>query len=471
MVYSRVRSHLDESRTGMATESGATHVFSFLPRWLAIGAASLAGIPAAQASEAAGFFAARPEYAVLPPAYFDPAIAEASDFEAHLDAGAFLPPGTPWRAELEVGRTIRVPATGYATQRVWEGHFPLGTAPVPRARMRLFALERGVEREVVTVGLGTVRPTRFQSRYERGPFARQRSRDWGEQGLWLVLIQRRHAPSFSRLSAPVLYVGGDFGLGRIDRVVRYLRTHGYNVYGYNPAYGRRAESLAEIGQHDLPEVRAFLSTIAPGQRAHLVGICVGGLVARSMAATDAALPGRRAIASVTGIGTPNGGVELADLYNGIPHLSTAVSWALSQPERQSFKDTAGALAGFGEQVRDPADVPRRMVVLDAGDMRVDDAYAQSGPLLQLVVGLQRGQAPWTVRTDGLVTIESQSMDGRFDTWRCDHSGMLNKGRTAETFDAYAAHRALLDSIEAFQRDPTTRELPARGDGAPEPPSL
>lgn len=420
-----------------------------LPRLVAaLAVAWLGWAPAAQASGVQDFLAAHPDYAVLPPAYFDPAIGEGSDMDVHLDAGAFLAAGTPWRAEIDVGRTIRVPEAGYATQRVWEGYLSLGAAPVPHARLRLFALEHGIERHVVTVGLGAVRPTRFLSRYERGPRARQGSRDWGEQGIWLVLIQRRFAPAFSRMRAPVLYIGGDFGLNRIEGIVRYLRTHGYNTYGYRPAYDRRSESLAEIGRNDLGDVRGFLTTVAPGTRTHVVGICVGGLVARSLAATDAETPGPRVVESVTGIGTPNGGVELADYYNAVPLLPKLVSWLTFRPERQSFKDTAGALAGFSRQVHDPAGMPRRMIVLDAGDMRVDDAYALTGPLLQLTVGGQRGQAPWTVRTDGLVTIESQCLDGRFGTWRCDHSGMLNKGRTAETFDAYAAHRALLDAIAA-----------------------
>lgn len=399
------------------------------------------------------FFAAHPDYAVLPTPYFEQATREASYLEVLIHAPAFVPPGVPWRAEIDAGRRLQVPAAGHTTDRTWQGFLELGSAPVPRATVSIYTLEHGTERLVARVGLGSVRPQRFSATYQRGPFAKQASREWGEDGIWLVLLQMRHAPEFRRSSEPLLYIGGDFYLKRIERLVRFMRVSGYNALGYRPAYERRAESLAEMGRLDLPDVHRLLTIAAPGRLAHAIGVCVGGLHARALAHADAA-SGARRIASVTGIGTPNLGSELADLYNRTPLLSKLEQLATGGPERHPFKDAGQPIIDFNRDIRPAPGVPQRMVVLDTAGMAIDDKYVPSEWLLQLLVGAQTGRRPGSIPSDGLLTVESQELGPRFATWRCDHSGMLNYGRTSETFDAYAAHRALAATVTVSASEET-----------------
>lgn len=397
------------------------------------------------------FLARHPEYAVLPAPYFEPGVAEASHVELRVHAPAFLPPGMPWRAELDVGRVFRYPETGHTTEETWAEFVELGAASVPHAELRLYARDGDVEREVAILTLGTLRPRRFQAAFQPGPYTRHASREWGEEGLWLVLLQMRQAPVFDALADPVLYVGGDFNLKRVEFLVRYLRVRGYNAFGYRPAYDRRPEPIDEMAREDLALVREFLSLAAPGRRAHVVGLCVGGLHARALAQADAATPGARCVATVTGVGTPNHGSELADLYH--PLLARLEARLTGKPMRHPFKDTCRAMRKFNREVEAPSDVPHRMVVLDATGMRVDDMYAPTGPLLQWMVGLRTRRAPWSIATDGLLTVECQLLGEPYAVWRCDHNAMLNYGRTASHFDGYTAHRELIDAVAAGKDTP------------------
>ncbi|MFP5501330.1 MAG: hypothetical protein ACLGIN_02500, partial [Candidatus Sericytochromatia bacterium] len=294
---------------------------------------TLCPAPAAHAAPPlTAFLEAQPRAAVLPAPYFEPAIAPESFLELEVSPYHFLPPGTPWRAEVDTGTvTRRAPSTADR----WSAFLPLGEAAIEKAELRLYAIERsGVERLAARVAIPTIRPDRFNAIYQRGPRSRQRSSAWGEEGIWLVLIQQRHAPRFWRVETPVLYLGGDFLYQKIEHVVRSLRVHGVNALGYKPDYGRdQDEPVLALARSDAPTVRRLLDLAAPGQKAHLVGMCLGGLHGRALVQAD---PAR--YLSLAGVASPHGGSELADLYNAHWLWPFLHRFTTGDPSLHQYKD-------------------------------------------------------------------------------------------------------------------------------------
>ena len=272
---------------------------------------------------------------------------------------------------------------------------------------------------------------------------------WGEDGCWLVLLQLRHPPEFWRRTAPVLYVGGDFNFQRIEGVVRYLRVHGVNALGYKPDYDRDPdERFMDMARADLPAIREFLRLAAGGRSTDVIGMCVGGLHARGLAWAERRelKPDHPLVASVTSVGTPHTGSELADIYNAIELLPAMHRVLTGDARIHKYKDSRADVAVFDGIVGPLPEVPHGSVVLDPQGERPDPRYDSTDWPLRLLVAWETGVPPEQVGTDGLITVSSQRHGDRIVTWKTDHAGMINDGRAATYFDAYTAHLRLVESL-------------------------
>ncbi|MDB5096154.1 MAG: hypothetical protein JWM80_575 [Cyanobacteria bacterium RYN_339] len=377
-------------------------------------------------SPVAAFLAAHPRYAVLPAPYFEETAVAASHLDLDLRPGAFLGRGRAWSVEVDTGRTVRFPAHGTSTAPSCQAFLDLGAERPKKAEVRLFDAGHHLAARFT---IPTIHPRRFQAQYTVGPYSHQVSRRWGEDGASLVLIQQRYRPEFPRLKHPVVYVGGDFNYQRIENLVRYFRTHGINALGYKPDYDRDpAESLLAMGARDQRDVREWVG-LNGGGSAHLVGLCLGGILARAM---QAAGP----FASLTTVGTPHTGSRLADVYNGVPALPMLHRLVSGDPRIHKYKDAHEDMVAFNREVA----VGFRGVVLDAHDRVMDRRYDVTATALRCLEGAR-------VHTDGLILSEGQALGKPYAVWNTDHAGMINDGAAARYFDAYAAHEQLLETLE------------------------
>ena len=188
---------------------------------------------------------------------------------------------------------------------------------------------------------------------------------------------------------------------------------------------------------DTPETVPGISHIAiigsgsnaplSGSPAHALGLCLGGLHLRAMANAAA---GHEPFLSLTTVGTPNRGSELADAYNGL-RLG------------HRFKDARADVACFNALPQ--SGLPVRSVVLQASHA-LDVRYMLTAPLQQALHGAETHAWPWQVPTDGLLLAEDQALGEVAAVWDTDHAGMINEGRAASYFDAYAAYEALLGGL-------------------------
>lgn len=413
-------------------------------------AAAPAPVQAATAT-VTDFLQANPRYAVLPAPYFESRATEASYLDVELRPFSFMPRSASWFAEIDTGTVQRIPARGVSKARQWQGFLPLGSAPVTRAEVRLYQTDETGSHLVARIPMPALRPTRFMSHYQRGPRGRQVSTQWGEDGVWMVLIQGRHAPDFWRVPEPVVYLGGDFLYQRVEGLVRYLRTHGVNAYGFKPDFSRDAdESLLAMTRTDWPAMDDFLAHIGQGRPAHLVGLCIGGIHARGLAYRETELEParRRRIRTVTSVGAPHDGSELADLYNAVDLIPQAHRLLTGDPQVHKYKDARHDMADFNRRIPPPADVPHLSVVIKAGPRGVDPRYDQSEWALRQLRARETGGDPRHVETDGLILVEGQAFGEVVTTWESDHAGMINDGRSSTYFDAYRAH---LDLVEHLHR--------------------
>jgi pimeloyl-ACP methyl ester carboxylesterase len=363
------------------------------------------------------FLAAHPRYAVLPQPYFEAGTSRSSFLDVDLKPEAFLGAGHLWSVELDAGSVHR--SVQSSAPRCT---FFLGFEPRDKVELRLFDAERQLRARFTL----PIRPQRFTSLYQVGPYTRQVSRAWGEDGLSMVVIQGQYKPDFERLKQPVVYVGGDFNYQRIENLVKYFRTHGVDAYGYKPDYDRDpGESLLQMGQRDALDVDQLVG----GRKAHLVGLCLGGILARAMAS-------RHDFASVTTVGTPHTGSRLADVYNGIPALPMLHRFVTGDPRIHKYKDAHTDMVAFNAA----CDVKFRGVVLDAHDRPLDRRYDVTVTALRCLEGAN-------VHTDGLILSEGQAFGKPLAVWNTDHAGMINDGLAGTYFDAYAAHAKLLEGLE------------------------
>jgi hypothetical protein len=395
------------------------------------------------------FLAANPRYEVLPAPYFEPGVRPAAFVEVGLNARSYLGPNVAWHAEVDTGTVTRVPARGASRDKGWSGFLPLGDRAIEKAEVRLYAHEHGTVRLAARIALPNIQPTRFNAQYVRGPRARQLGRSWGEDGAWLVLIQLRHRPDFWRRSAPVLYVGGDFNFQRIEGTVRFLRVHGVNALGYKPDYDRDPnEMFLDMARADLPNVRRYLQLAANDRPADVIGMCVGGLHVRGLAWAERRelRPPNPLVASVTTVGTPHTGSELADIYNSIELLPAMHRLVTGDSRIHKYKDSRADVALFHQVVGPLPEVPHGSVVLDPQGERPDPRYDSTDWPLRWLVSAETGVPPESVGTDGLITVSSQRFGDRIVTWKSDHAGMINDGRAATYFDAYQAHLKLVESL-------------------------
>lgn len=406
--------------------------------------------PAAASGDALGaFFAERPRYAVLPAPYFEPGTRPESYLEVNLNARAWVGAGVAWHAEIDTGVVQRVPATGTSKTAGWAGFLPLGDRPVAKAELRIYAHEHGATRQVARVAIPRIVPTRFSTAFARGLYGRQVARDWGEDGAWLVLLQLRHAPDFFRRPEPIFYVGGDFNYQRIEGVVRYLRTHGVNAIGYKPDFDRdHDEGFLDMARHDMADVRRFLALAGGDRPADVVGLCVGGLYARGLAFAERRelKPARPLVKSVTTVGTPHHGSELADIYNAVELLPAMHRLVTGNPNIHKYKDSRHDVAAFNAEVGSVPEVPHGSVVLDPQGERPDPRYDTTDWPLKWLIAWETGVKAETVATDGLITIVGQVHGRHLATWKCDHAGMINDGRSATYFNAYRAHLELAERL-------------------------
>lgn len=406
-------------------------------------------VAATSAEEYARFLAAHPRYEVLPAPYFEPGTRAASFVEVGLNARSYMGPNVAWHAEVDTGAVTRLPARGTSQGKGWSGFLPLGDRAVEKAEVRLYAHEHGTVRLAARIALPTIRPTRFNANYVRGPRARQLGRAWGEDGAWLVLIQLRHPPDFWRRATPVLYVGGDFNFQRIEGTVRFLRTHGVNALGYKPDYDRDPDEMfMDMARADLPDVRRFLQLAAGDRPTDVIGMCVGGLHVRGLAWAERRelRPSHPLVASITTVGTPHTGSELADIYNGIELLPAMHRLVTGDARIHKYKDSRADVARFNQVVGPLPEVPHGSVVLDPQGERPDPRYDSTDWPLRWLVSAETGVSPESVGTDGLITVSSQRFGERVVTWKSDHAGMINDGRAATYFDAYQAHLELIESL-------------------------
>lgn len=426
---------------------------ALVPTVLAVvGTLCLAVSPAlAEPTSLTAFFEENPRYEVLPAPYFDDALTEASHLDVELRPYSFMPRHSAWYAEIDTGTVKRVPARGTSTARVWRDFLALGSRPVERVELRLFAQDRTGAHLVSRVTLPAIRPTRFTSHYQRGPRARQVSEAWGEDGAWMVLIQGRYAPAFWRVPEPVVYVGGDFLYQRIEGLVRYLRTHGVNVWGFKPDFSRDAEeSLLEMTRNDWPTMRRFLDRI-DARPAHMVGLCLGGIHARGMAHLQHQARSERRIHTVTSVGAPHNGSELADLYNAVELVPQLHRLMTGDPNVHKYKDSRPDMAAFNRQVPTPPGLPHLSVVLNAHRCGIDRRYLESDWVMRVMRAAELGISPADVETDGLILVEGQAYGEVAATWETDHAGMINDGRSSTHFDAYRAHLKLAEMLHRRHR--------------------
>jgi hypothetical protein len=398
-------------------------------------------------SPVAVYLAAHPRYAVLPTPYFEPATADANYLDLDLKPASFLGHGRPWSIEIEANGTTRIPARGSSTAGSCSAFLPLGPQSPHTVVVKLFTYEQG-ERKLAARFPLAVRPRRFAALYTRGPFAKQVSTRWGEDGCALVLIQRHYPASFTALRHPVLYVGGDFNYQRIEGLVRYFRTHGVNAFGYKPDYDRNAdESLLAMGKADRVDAKQWLALAAGGAPAHVVGLCLGGLHSRAMKYAEQGLAGPSMFASLSTVGTPHQGSALADIYNAVPALPMLHRWVTGDGRIHRYKDARIEMRAFNQQVGLQIGVPTRCIVLDATGRTLDPRYALTAPPLQWLQARETASDPRSVHTDGLILSDGQALGTPFATWQTDHAGMINDGLASTYFDAYAAHQALLRALE------------------------
>lgn len=398
------------------------------------------------------FFAGHPCYEVLPAPYFESDLHDASWAEVGLNARSFLGAGVAWHAELDTGIVRRFPAQGTTSAKGWNTFVALGESPVAHAELRLYAHEHGTERLAARIALPRLVPERFVSTYVRGPFARQLSPIWGEDGAWLVLLQGRYKPAFWRHAEPVLYVGGDFNYRRIEGVVRFLRTHGVNALGYKPDYDRnQAESFLDMAQADLADIRSLITLAAGGRPTDVVGMCVGGLYARGLAYAErrVARPAKPLVASVTTVGTPHQGSELADIYNSVGVLPLLHRFVTGGAAIHKYKDSRLDVQRLDRVVGTIPEVPTGSVVLDPAGHPLDPRYLATAWPLRWLVAAETGVRPETVGTDGLITVAGQSFGKPMATWTTDHAGMINDGFASTYFDAYSAHLRLIDALNGY----------------------
>lgn len=421
-----------------------------------VGPIGAAIAPAAAQEPLTAFFEQNPRYEVLPAPYFESAASDASYLDLELRPYAFLPRHSAWYAEIDTGVVQRVPAAGGAsTAKVWKGFLSLGDRPISKVEVRLYAQDRTGAHLVSRIPLSAVRKTRFSAHYQRGPRAKQVATGWGEDGAWMVLIQGRYAPAFWRVPEPVVYVGGDFLYQRVEGLVRYLRTHGVNAWGFKPDFSRDAdESLLEMTQNDWPVMRRFLERIDE-RPAHLVGLCLGGIHARGLAHLEHEAPGgRRLIGTVTSVGAPHRGSELADLYNAIDLVPQVHRLLTGDPNVHKYKDDRPAMADFNRRIPLTPGVPHLSVVLNAHRVGIDRRYLESDWIMRLMRAQELGVSPAEVETDGLILVEGQAFGEVASRWETDHAGMINDGRSSTHFDAYRAHLALVEQLHQRHRPQT-----------------
>lgn len=427
------------------------------------------------------FLAAHPRYAVLPAPYFEPG----TDARAYLDLAvrtrAFVPGHPHCQLEVDAGSVTRLEP---GPDGNFTAFIPLVDKPLTHVEVRLYqdddrisvestrhrvglehaaspvsrdnaprfgSTRHGVRRHLVARFPLYLRPWRYVTQYTRGPFAHQISREWGEDGTMLVLLQRHYPATYDRLKHPVLYVGGDFNYQHIEGLVRYFRTHGVDALGYKPDYDRKeGETMLQMAEADYPDVRRWLELASGAHSAHIIGLCVGGLLVRGLEHEDRIRrePGWPSLfASLTTVGTPNTGSRLADLYNGMTLAPTLHRLLTGDPHIHQYKDARQAMTAFNRAVGLRPEAPTRCVVLDAANRPLDNRYWFTNWPLKWLTGAEEGRAPATVHTDGLILSDGQALGRPFATWNTDHAGMINDGRAGSYFDAYAAHSALLDALE------------------------
>lgn len=413
-------------------------------RVLAASATLLACQAPAFATPLTDFFATHPRFAILPAPYFEPALTPDAYADIHLAANAFVPPGTPWYATLTLGSgenfgRVRFPAEGTTRASGWNAFLPLGDRAINQATLSLVVETPGQLDEVMHLDV-PMRATRFSSLYRRGDRAKQCSWRWGEDGGWVVVLQQRYAPDFYRVPTPVTYLGGDFHYERIEDLVRFLRTHGVDALGYKPDYTRPL-GLMQMAEADWPNLATYLKlTHAP--RTHLVGLCLGGLVARGLAH----VAGDRRILSVTTVGTPNRGSEMAEFYNRTPWLQTLDRVLANDMTAHPYQDAQDAVAAFNRALG-PSAVPLDSITLDAAGHRLDERYDLVDGPLRLLTAIETGRNPDSVHTDGLILSRGQAIGRSLGVWHTDHAGMINEGRASEYFDAYSAHLRLVTALD------------------------